>query len=561
MALSLFGYKIGKDESQNKEEVKSFVPPTEEDGSVAVVGGGIYGTYVDLEGQIRTDADLIKKYREMANQPECDTAIDDIVNESIVYDDDKYPVDINLEKLKQPESVKKKIKAEFDHVLKLLDFNNQGYDIFRRWYIDGKLYYHMVIDEKQPKQGLKEIRYIDPRKIRKVKEIPKSKQVPGTGSNTPLITKPIEYFVFSDKGFAKDGSQGLKVAPDSICYVHSGVTDKDGKAIVSHLHKAIKPLNQLRMLEDATVIYRISRAPERRIFYIDVGNLPKIKAEQHLREIMQKYKNKLVYDANTGEIRDDRRFQTMLEDFWLPRREGGKGTEITTLPSGQNLGEIEDVLYFQKKFYKALNVPISRLEADNGFSLGRASEITRDELKFGKFVDRLRLRFSHLFDRLLETQLLLKGVCTRAEWKQLKEEISYNFMSDSHFTEMKEAELMKERLSMLSDIDAYVGKYYSKLWVQKNVLRLSEDDIKELDEQMQEEDDEASDEEPTVAAPQPVAPAAPAAPVLPNNGAPIPVVIAKESNFDDTDQDELAKSMTRFFDTLTEEANNDGEKP
>jgi hypothetical protein len=418
----------------------------------------------------------------------------------------------------------------------------------------------MLIDEKQPKQGLKEIRYIDPRKIRKVKEIPKSKQVPGTGSNAPMITKPIEYFVFSDKGFAKDGSQGLKVAPDSICYVHSGVTDKDGKAIVSHLHKAIKPLNQLRMLEDATVIYRISRAPERRVFYIDVGNLPKMKAEQHLREVMQKYKNKLVYDANTGEIRDDRRFQTMLEDFWLPRREGGKGTEITTLPSGQNLGEIEDVLYFQKKFYRALNVPTTRLEADNGFSLGRTSEITRDELKFGKFIDRLRLRFSHLFDRLLETQLLLKGVCTRAEWRQLKEEISYNFMSDSHFTEMKEAELMKERLSMLSDIDAYVGKYYSKLWVQKNVLRLSEDDIKQLDEQMQEEDDEASDEEPTVAAP-PVAPAAPVAPVLPNNGAPIPVVIAKESNFDDTDQDELAKSMTRFFDTLTEEANNDGEKP
>jgi hypothetical protein len=282
-----------------------------------------------------------------------------------------------------------------------------------------------------------------------------------------------------------------------------------------------------------------------------------MKAEQHLREVMQKYKNKLVYDANTGEIRDDRRFQTMLEDFWLPRREGGKGTEITTLPSGQNLGEIEDVLYFQKKFYKALNVPISRLEADNGFSLGRASEITRDELKFGKFIDRLRLRFSHLFDRLLETQLLLKGVCTRAEWKQLKEEISYNFISDSHFTEMKEAELMKERLSMLSEIDAYVGKYYSKNWVKKNVLRLTEEEVKELEKEMQEEEAEEPDEEPIVAPPIP-APAP--APALPNNGAPIPVVIAKESKFDDTDQDELAKSMTRFFDTLTEEANNDGEK-
>lgn len=446
MALKLFGYKIGKDDSE-KETLKSFVPPSEDDGAVSVVGGGIYGTYVDLEGQIRNDADLIRKYREMANQPECDTAIDDVVNEAIVCEDNDYPVQIILDKLNQPENIKNKIKEEFTHVMKLLDFNNQAYDIFRRWYVDGRLYYHMIIDEKSPRTGLKEIRYIDPRKIRKVREMPKNKQVLATGEQ--VIPKPVEYYVFSEKGFAKDANQGLKISGDSICYVHSGVSDKDGKVIVSHLHKAIKPLNQLRMLEDATVIYRISRAPERRVFYIDVGNLPKMKAEQYLREIMQKYKNKLVYDATTGEIRDDRRFQTMLEDFWLPRREGGKGTEITTLPPGQNLGEIEDVVYFQKKLYKSLNVPISRLESDSAFSLGKASEITRDELKFGKFVNRLRLRFSHLFDKLLETQLLLKGVCTRAEWKQLKEQIYYDFVSDAHFTEMKEAELIRERLSLI----------------------------------------------------------------------------------------------------------------
>ncbi len=498
MAIKLFGYKIGKDEEL--PEVKSFAPPTEDDGAVAVAGGGVYGIYTDLEGSIRNDADLIKRYREMALQPECDTAIEDIVNEAIVYGDGDYPVQIMLDKLEQPESVKKKIREEYYQVMKLLDFNNQGYDIFRRWYVDGRLYYHMMIDEKNPRQGLKEIRYIDPRKIRKVRETKKSKQVLG---QTQVAQEQNEYFIYSSKGFNNDGNQGLKIAPDSVCYVHSGVTDKDGKIIVSHLHKALKPLNQLRMLEDATVIYRISRAPERRIFYIDVGNLPKMKAEQYLREIMQKYKNKLVYDAQTGEIRDDRRFQTMLEDFWLPRREGGRGTEITTLPAGQNLGEIEDVLYFQKKLYKALNVPVSRLEADNGFSLGRASEITRDELKFSKFIARLRLRFSHLFDRLLETQLLLKGVCTRAEWNMIKEDISYDFMNDMHFAELKEVEILKERLGILSDVDNYVGKYFSQAWVRKHVLRQTEDEIEELDKEMEEESADEPDELPPVSEPQP----------------------------------------------------------
>jgi hypothetical protein len=550
MAIKLFGYKIGKEE--DVPEVTSFVPPKEDDGSVAVSGGGVYGIYTDLEGTIRNDADLIKRYRDMANQPECDAAIEDIINESVVFGEGDYPVQIILDKLEQPESVKKKIRDEYYQVMKLLDFNNQGYDIFRRWYVDGRLYYHMMIDEKNPRQGLKEVRYVDPRKIRKVKEFKKSKPQLG---NQPVVPEMNEYFVYSSKGFSNDTNQGIKIAPDSICYVHSGITDKDGRMVISHLHKAIKTLNQLRMLEDATVIYRISRAPERRIFYIDVGNLPKMKAEQYLREIMQKYKNKLVYDAQTGEIRDDRRYQTMLEDFWLPRREGGKGTEITTLQGGQNLGEIDDVLYFQKKLYKSLNVPVSRLESDTGFSLGRASEITRDELKFNKFIQRLRLRFSHLFDRLLETQLLLKGICTRAEWNMIKEEISYDFINDMHFAELKQAEIMKERLGILSDVDNYVGKYYSSAWVRKNVLRLTEDDIEQIDKEIEEESAE-DDGEPEI--PQIQQQQTPMAPP------PQEVVInvkkeEKERVVPDADQVELAKSMTKFFDTLVEEAKGDKE--
>ena len=547
MAFKLFGYKIGKEEAES-EQIKSFVPSVDEDGSVPISGGGIYGTYMDLEGQIRSDSDLIKKYREMALQPECDAAIEDIVNESLVFDDSDYPVQVILDKLEQPESIKSKIRDEFYYVMKLLDFNNQGYDIFRRWYIDGRLYYHMMIDEKNPRQGLKEVRYIDPRKIRKVREAKRAQKNLATGNLNP-VTSFNEYFMYSDKGFAKDGNQGIKIAADSVSYTHSGLTDKDGKVIISHLHKAIKPLNQLRMLEDATVIYRIARAPERRIFYIDVGNLPKMKAEQYLREIMQKYKNKLVYDANTGEIRDDRRYQTMLEDFWLPRREGGKGTEITTLQGGQNLGEIEDVLYFQKKMFKSLNVPVSRLESDNGFSLGRASEITRDELKFGKFISRLRLRFSHLFDKLLETQLLLKGVCTRKEWEQMREEISYDFQSDAHFTELKNVEIMKERLSILSDIDNYVGKYFSVAHIRKHILQQSEDDIKQMNEEMEEEAAAAEDDP----VEEPIAPPPPPPQQL--------VVSVKkeeaEKIIDDADQKELAKSMTAFFGTLVEEAKGD----
>jgi hypothetical protein len=549
--MKLFGFKIGKDDESDKS-IKSFVPEQNDDAAISIAGNGVYGTYVDLEGQIRNEADLIKKYREMSIQPECDAAIEDIVNESVVFGQSDYPVEIILDGLSQPESIKKKIRDEFYYIMKLLDFNNQGYDIFRRWYIDGRLYYHMMIDEKQPKQGLKELRYIDPRKIRKVREEKKDRDRTLNNGGVNIFQKPNEYYIYSDKGFVRENNQqGVKIAADSICHVHSGITDKDGKVIISHLHKAIKILNQLRMLEDATVIYRISRAPERRIFYIDVGNLPKMKAEQYLREVMQKYKNKLVYDAQTGEIRDDRRFQTMLEDFWLPRREGGRGTEITTLPGGQNLGEIEDVLYFQKKFYKSLNVPISRMESDTGFSLGRASEISRDEVKFAKFISRLRLRFSHLFDRLLETQLLLKGICTRSEWKALQEEISYDFISDTYFSELKEAEILKERLSILSDVDNYTGRYFSKAWIQKEVLRMTEDEIKEIEKQIQEE----SEEEPSEDQPQQEEEQ--------NASEPVPVVIQKQEeqlSFDDTDQKELTRSMTKFFGALVEEANGESKE-
>jgi hypothetical protein len=545
MAIKLFGFKIGKEDE--KEELKSFVPPSDDDNAASIVGGGVYGTYVDLEGQVRNDAELVKKYREMALQPECDAAIDDIVNEAIVYQPDEYPVQIVLDKLQQPESIKKKIRDEFEHILKLLDFNNQGYDIFRRWYVDGRLFYHMMIDEKKPRAGLQELRYIDPRKIRKVREVPKTKQPLGG----EMHVKPIEYYVYSDKGFMRDTNQGLKIAPDSICYAHSGMTDKDGKVIISYLHKAIRPLNQLRMLEDATVIYRISRAPERRVFYIDVGNLPKMKAEQYLRDIMQKYKNKLVYDAQTGEIRDDRRFQTMLEDFWLPRREGGRGTEITTLPPGQNLGEIEDVLYFQKKLYKSLNVPVSRLESDTGFSLGRASEITRDEVKFSKFIARLRSRFSHMFDKLLETQLILKGICNRAEWEQIREEIYYDFITDAHFAELKDAEIMKERLMLLSDVDNYAGKYFSVAWIRKKVLQQTEDDIEEMDKEMAEEEEAGVNDDGDQDMPERQSPPTPIQQKV-ENPQPVPVVIKKEPQTENKktniDTEFLIDSMTKKID-------------
>jgi hypothetical protein len=493
MPIELFGFQIGKKED-TKPSVPSFVPPSNEDGTIAVNEGGAYGTTVDIDGQAKTEAHLISRYRDMAQQPECERAIDDIVNESIITDSEDTPVEIVLDKLeKLDETIKDRIRDEFENIKYLLDFNNKAYDIYKNWYVDGRLFYHIMIDEKSPRKGIQELRYIDPRKIKKVRV--EKRRRDSNPSNSIIGKKYDEYFIYSSKGVSV-GNQGLKISLDSICYCHSGQLNTNNSMVVSHLQKAIKPLNQLRMLEDATVIYRLARAPERRIFYIDVGNLPKAKAEQYLRDMMLKHKNKLVYDANTGEVRDDRKFLTMLEDYWLPRREGGKGTEISTLPGGQNLGEIEDVLYFRKKLYESLNVPISRLESESQFNIGRASEITRDEIKFSKFVNRLRWKFSELFHILLEKQLVLKGIITQREWQDIKHDIYYDFLKDNHFTEMKDAEIMRERLNTLRDLDEYVGRYYSVDWVRKNILMQKEEEIEEIDKQIEAEADEMPDEEP-----------------------------------------------------------------
>ena len=504
----LFGFTIARKKTEDEQEkLPSIVSPTVEDGSVEIAPGGAYGTYVDLEAKAKNESDLVSKYREMSIQPEADYAIQDIVNEAIVVDENSGPCEIVLDKLEQPATIKKKIREAYADIFDMLDFQNNAYDIFRKWYIDGRLYYHIVIDETNLKAGIKDLRYIDPRKIRKVKEPIKEKD---KRTGVTVYKGSNEYYMYNPKGITTaNQAQGVKIAKDSIAYCHSGIVDNRGSMIYSHLHKAIKPLNQLRMLEDAVVIYRLARAPERRIFYIDVGNLPKMKAEQYLRDMMVKHKNKLTYDATTGEVRDDRKFMTMLEDFWLPRREGGRGTEITTLPGGQNLGEMEDVDYFRRKLYKSLNVPTARMEQENQFQLGRASEITRDELKFNKFIKRLRNRFAMLFDELLEIHLALKGVTTRKEWQQMKQDIYYDFMEDNHFTELKDTEIMTERLRLLGDIDSYVGKYFSEQWVRTNVLRLTEDEVETIQTQIDQEgggEDDMEDEPPveeTILPPEP----------------------------------------------------------
>lgn len=490
----LFGFTIARKKQEDQQEnLPSIVSPTQEDGAIEIAPGGAYGTYVDLEGKAKNEGELVTKYRQMALQPECDSAVQDVVNEAIVVTEDSGPVEIVLDKLDYPENIKKKIHEEFEAIMKLLDFNNNAYDLFRKWYVDGRLYHHIVIDEKNPRQGIKDLRYIDPRKIRKIKESLKEKDA-RTGAT--VFKGMNEYYLYNAGGVnSSNQAQGVKIAKDSISYCHSGLLDERNSMIYSYLHKAIKPLNQLRMLEDAVVIYRLARAPERRVFYIDVGNLPKMKAEQYMRDMMVKHKNKLIYDASTGEVRDDRKFMTMLEDFWLPRREGGRGTEITTLPGGQSLGEMDDVDYFRRKLYKSLNVPITRMDAENQFNLGRASEITRDELKFNKFVMRLRNRFSILFSDLLEIQLALKGVITRGEWKEMKQDIFYDFQEDNHFTELKDTEIMQGRLQILGEVDNFVGKYFSEDWIRKNVLRMTEEEIKDEQKQIDKEADEAPDEE------------------------------------------------------------------
>jgi hypothetical protein len=502
MAIKLFGFTLGAKDVVQKEdpEQASFALPSDtiDDGAVTVTQNAYYGTYVDLEGSVRNEIELITRYREMSNHPELDMAIDEIVNEAISHDEAGKVCDIVMDNLKQPESIKKKINEEFQAILKMLNFSNLADDLFKRWYIDGRLFYHVIVNDKNPKEGIQELRYIDPRKIRKVREIKKDRD-PKTGAS--IIVSTAEYYVFNDKGqttqtFTSNVGQGIRIAPDSIINVNSGMMDAKNTFVISYLHKAIKPLNQLRMIEDAIVIYRISRAPERRIFYIDVGNLPRGKAEQYLRDVMVKYRNKMVYDANTGELRDERKHMSMLEDFWLPRREGGKGTEITTLPAGQNLGELEDVKYFQKKLLQCLNVPYSRLEESGGgfAGMGRSQEVTRDELKFAKFVTRLRNKFTQLFDHALRTQLVLKGICTLEEWEDFKEDIYYDFQKDNNFTEMRGSELLQNRLQMLQLVDPYIGRYFSNQYVKNKILMMTDEEIEELDEQLAEEKDSLSDD-------------------------------------------------------------------
>ena len=477
-----FGFEIKRKE----KELGAVTPPATDDGTYDISGGGFYSTILDTDGRSRTEDDLIRRYRDIAIQPECDSAIEDIVSEAIASDERDMCVSVVLDNLQVSATIKKRIKEEFERILQLLDFNNKAHDIFRRWYVDGRIFYHKVIDSQNPRKGIQQLRYIDPRKIKKVREVET-----GRKGQVDVVKKFKEFYIYNQHGHqVNNTSTGVKLTFDSIAYCPSGLIDMHKGTVLSYLNKAIKPVNQLRMIEDSVVIYRISRAPERRIFYIDVGNLPKIKAEQYLKDVMNRYRNKLVYDASTGEIRDDRNHMSMLEDFWLPRREGGRGTEITTLPGGANLGEIDDITYFQRKLYRSLNVPISRLEAEQNFSLGRSTEITRDELKFTKFVGKLRKKFSVIFNDLLRTQLILTGVIAEEEWKQMSEHIQFDFLQDNNFTELKNAELLKERLEMLSQVENYVGTYFSKEWVKKNVLHLTDDEIGEMQKQMDSEGDD-----------------------------------------------------------------------
>ena len=497
----LFGFSIG-DKEKKSASIVSPVPANNEDGVDNFVASSFYGSYVDIEGAYRTESELIKRYREMALHPEADGAIEDVINEAIVSDLYDSPIEIELTNLNASDKLKKAIREEFKSIKEIMDFDSKSHEIFRNWYVDGRLYYLKVIDVKKPEEGIKDLRYIDPMKMKYVRQEKKpdknttiTLQSNRDGDASKALSPEIEeYFVYtprpnypSNAMTGGGGAKGVKIAKDSVTYVTSGLVDRNKGTVLSYLHKAIKALNQLRMIEDSLVIYRLSRAPERRIFYIDVGNLPKVKAEQYLKEVMSRYRNKLVYDANTGEIRDDRKFMSMMEDFWLPRREGGRGTEITTLPGGQNLGELSDIEYFQKKLYRALGVPESRIAADGGFNLGRSSEILRDELKFSKFVGRLRKRFANMFSDMLRTQLILKNIITPEDWEMMKDHIQYDFLYDNQFAELKETEMMNERLGTLATIEPYIGKFYSNEYVRKKILRQTDAEIIEIDEQIEQE--------------------------------------------------------------------------
>jgi len=494
----LFGFSI-EDSEKKPSSIISPVPQTNEDGVDNYIASGFYGQYIDIEGVYRSEHDLIKRYREMALHPECDAAIEDVVNEAIVSDLYDSPVEIELSNLNASDKLKKIIREEFKTIKEILDFDRKSHEIFRNWYVDGKLYYLKVIDVKNPQAGIQDLRYIDPMKMKYIRQEKKKDRrnlinINKTGQDYQVVEPEIEeYFLYTPRpnyptGMVSGAGKGsVKIAKDSIAYCSSGLVDRNKGTVLSYLHKAIKALNQLRMIEDSLVIYRLSRAPERRIFYIDVGNLPKVKAEQYLKEVMSRYRNKLVYDASTGEIRDDRKFMSMLEDFWLPRREGGRGTEITTLPGGQNLGELTDVEYFQKKLYRALGVPESRIASDGGFNLGRSSEILRDELKFAKFVGRLRKRFAQIFNDMLKTQLILKNIITPEDWEIMRDHIQYDFLYDNQFAELKESELLQNRISNLASIEPYIGKYYSTEYVRKRILRQSDSEIIEIDMQIEDE--------------------------------------------------------------------------
>ena len=479
----LFGFSITR-KKPDIDPKQNFTTPQADDGTTTVSAGGYFGQYLDLEGTAKNEADLVRRYREISLHPECDQAIEDICNEAIVASEEKPAVRVTMENLPFGTEVKKRIDEEFKIILRLLNFQTKGFEIFKRWYVDGRIFYQKVIDREVPRNGLIELRYIDPRKIKKVREVKKNR----SNTDLSLITEFEEYYMFNEKGVAgSTQGQGVRIAADTISFCSSGLVDQNKNMILSYLHKAIKPVNQLRMIEDAVVIYRIARAPERRIFKIDVGNLPKQKAEQYLRDVMARYRNKLVYDANTGEIRDDRSYMNMLEDYWLPTREGGRGTDITTLPGGQNLGEMADIEYFQRKLYRSLNVPVSRLEPATGFSMGRSTEITRDELKFTKFVQRLRKKFTELFNDLLRTQLVLKGVIAEEDWASIVDTINYDFLQDGHFSELKESEMLKDRIALADAMEKYVGKYFSQEYVRKYILKQSELDISKLDKQINKE--------------------------------------------------------------------------
>ena len=498
----LFGFSI-EDDNKKKKGIISPVAPNKEDGADYFLSSGFYGQYVDIEGVFKTEFDIVKRYRDMSLHPECDTAIEHVVNEAIVSDMNDSPVEIDLDNLNIGQPLKKVIRNEFKYVKDLLEFDKKSHEIFRNWYVDGRIFYHKVIDVQKPDEGIQELRYIDALKIKLMRVKPTDKEkgaiaIPtiDNANGTESVNKDVkvtEFYTYYPQGIAQKygtvAGKGIRIAKDAITHIHSGLVDRNKKITLSYLHKAIKGLNQLRMIEDSLVIYRLSRAPERRIFYIDVGNLPKVKAEQYLRDVMSRYRNKLVYDANTGEIKDDKKFMSMLEDFWLPRREGGRGTEISTLPGGQNLGELTDIEYFQKKLYRSLNVPESRIGADSGFNLGRSSEILRDELMFSKFVGRLRKRFSRLFLDLLKTQLILKNIVTPEDWEKMSEHIQFDYLYDNHFAELKETELMNERLNLMVAIEPYIGTYYSRDYVKRKILRQTDEEIEEMAEEMLEENE------------------------------------------------------------------------